>query len=193
MRHPLVRGVTVALALAAMPTVAAAQQRAEHSAATPSAPEHLPPPVLGREAPWRGGTIPPGYVRRTAGRGFVIGGVVTFLGGYIPMAIGGAAGDDWRLAVPVVGPFLVGAELLNGTAPRSCSGGLCLNLFDELNGVLLIAQGIAQVGGIALLVCGLVNYGQVLRYEPARAAVRSAMAPGAAGAPLGLTFSLVNL
>ncbi len=199
MRHLLIHGVTLALVLAAMPSVAAAQQRAEPSASTPPTPGGLPPPVLGQEALWGSGSIPPGsippgYVLRTKPRTtFVIGGVLTLLGMYLPVAVGGAAEGDWSLALPVVGPLVVGGGLLDGTSPRPCGATLCLRLFDELAGVVLIATGIVQAAGIAMLVYGLVSSQQVVRYEPLRAGFRWTMSPGAAGTPLGLTLSLTTL
>jgi len=196
LRH--VRDVTLALALLAAPSLAGAQPIATPAAAP--AVNSLPPPVLGLEAPLRRGAIPPGYVVHESPRlGLVVGGAATFLGTYIPMALIAAneGNEYWPLAVPVVGPFVVGGQFLVEAGRSTCVSGC---LFDGLArsilgfaGLALLVDGIAQAGGIAMTVIGFAKPRRVLRYEPARASVRWAMTPGAVGAPLGLTLSLTAM
>lgn len=199
MGHRHVRDVALALALFAAPSLAGAQPLATPPAAPPAV-NGLPPPVLGLEAPLRRGAIPPGYVVHEAPRlGLVVGGVATFLGTYIPMALIAAneGNEYWPLAVPVVGPFIVGGRILVEAGRSTCVSGC---VFDGLArsilgfaGILVLADGIAQAGGIAMTVIGFVKPRRVLRYEPAQAGVRWAMTPGAVGAPLGLTLSLTTM
>jgi hypothetical protein len=116
---------------------------------------------------------------------------------YLPTAIVARRSDEWSVAVPVVGPLVLGGQYLAEAATRpSCPSCFLDRLFQFLTataGILLFVDGLAQAGGIAMTVLGVVRPRQVLRYEPARAGVRWAMTPGAAGTPLGLTFSLTHL
>jgi hypothetical protein len=198
MRHAHSYGITLALALSAVPVVAGAQQRVGPTVPTSAAPGVLPPPALGREASRGGGSIPPGYVLHQSPQvDLVVGGSAVFLAAYVPMVIIAAEREEWLWAVPVVGPFAFGGQSLVAAGGRStCTGycfvdGLIRGIVGFIGG-LLIVDGIAQAGGIASTVIGFARPRRVLRYDPSRAGVRWAMTPGAAGSPLGLTLSLTN-
>lgn len=199
MRHAHTCGIALALALSVVSTVAGAQPRVGPTAPTSSAPGVPPPPVLEREASRRGGSIAPGYVHHPSPRvGFVIGGAAVFLATYVPMAIIAAEEDQWVLAVPVVGPLVLGGQFLGAAVGDStCTSGCFVDglvrVIGGFMGFLLIADGLIQTCGVAVTVLEVARPRQFVRYEPARSGVRWAMTPGAAGTPLGLTLSLTNL
>ncbi len=148
---------------------------------------YAPPRVI---ADWEPGqAIPPGYHPSTRIRkGLVIGGAVTFGVVYLLSALAGAVTSDVGdvtcgngcssgtrsaklLLIPVGGPFaLVGAS-------SSATG----NFF-------LVLDGVAQVGGLAMLIAGLAAQESVLVHDVAKN-VKIMPAPmtfGATGAGLGL-------
>lgn len=107
-------------------------------------PEMLGPKTMDYE---EGDPIPPGYHRETSIRkGLVIGGAVTFGTLYLVSALTAAAvsdlsgGEDFvPLYIPVAGPFVT-----IGTSDAPAGGA-----------VLLAVDGVAQAGGLAMLILGL--------------------------------------
>lgn len=96
-----------------------------------------------------GQAIPPGYHLETrARRGLVIGGAVTFGVTYLlsafvaSIAMDSGGGDEFGpLLIPVAGPFVT-----VGTAESEGSGTFAL-----------VLDGLAQAGGVAMFVAGLVS------------------------------------
>jgi hypothetical protein len=118
----------------------------------------VPPP---RTLPYdEGQAVPPGYhVEERARRGLVIAGTVTFGSAYLISILGASSAvasddnssDDFApLFIPVAGPFITlgTAEDADGVAP------------------IFILDGIAQVGGLALLIAGLAAQESILVRNP---------------------------
>ncbi|MEJ7729317.1 MAG: hypothetical protein WKG00_08880 [Polyangiaceae bacterium] len=118
----------------------------------------VPPP---RTLPYdEGQAIPPGYhVEERARRGLVIAGTVTFGSAYLISILGASSAvasddsssDDFApLFIPVAGPFITlgTADGADGAAP------------------IFILDGIAQVGGLALLIAGLAAQESLLVRNP---------------------------
>jgi hypothetical protein len=90
-----------------------------------------------------GQAIPPGYEKRTQVRkGFVIAGSILFGTAWLSSVITAAGVDEPALAVPVVGPWILAAQI----------GTDSVNLLFK---TLFIADGIQQAAGLALLIVGL--------------------------------------
>lgn len=170
--------VTLAFGISAVPVVASAQgappppppgyeQAPPDSGTSPPPGYGAPPPGYGSQQGYpgypaytqpemlgpkrmdyeEGDPIPPGYHRETSIRkGLVIGGAVTFGAMYLFSALTAAAvsdtseSDDFApLFIPVAGPFVT-----IGTSNAPAAGA-----------VILAIDGIAQAGGLAMLIIGL--------------------------------------
>jgi hypothetical protein len=127
-----------------------------------------------------GQTIPQGYHTTTRIRtGLVVGGAVTFGVLWLTSAFGGAIASDVGsrsgklLIIPVVGPFTV--------VP---TGSVTADLF-------LVLDGIAQAGGVAMLVAGIAAPKTVLVRDIAGVTIRPTpmtFGPGSGGFGLRGTF-----
>jgi hypothetical protein len=107
-----------------------------------------------------GQPVPPGYhVEERSRRGLVIAGTVTFGSAYLISILGASSAvssdensaDDFApLFIPVAGPFITlgTADDADGAAP------------------IFILDGIAQVGGLALLIAGLAAQESILVRNP---------------------------
>jgi hypothetical protein len=151
-----------------------------------------------------GERAPPGFHfeahRRT---GMLISGPIIFGVGYLSAVIWGLAGFAGSgsssplyyranngayllYLIPLAGPLL--GQLAVGT----------YGYFDSTTWLLAAASTAAQIVGLTLALLGLrstqelVRDGQVERSSSLFGDVRVALAPGAPGAPLGMTLSLVN-
>jgi len=179
----------VALGAAAALISASAGARAQASPPSPGAPYALSDPPRPEDwKPWQ--PIPPGYHEGSSSRmALVAGGSVIFGITYTPEAVltlilavnarGVSPSSDVASAffalgsLPVLGPFVLAAA----------SGG------DPLATTLLAADGLAQAGGLAMLVAGLVLRRPVLVRDQAAAlhVLPAPMSFGRHGAGFGLT------
>lgn len=155
-------------------------------------------PAPGTEIPWRGGVVPSGYhLHRKPSIALLLGGAALFVAAYAPTAYLASHDEDlWWLALPVVGPLAEGALLLNESGATRSDSDRCL---AALGAYFAILDGLAQAGGIAMVLVGAIRGRQVLRYEPTQASDTHAstrawaLLPGTRGAPLGLTLTLTTL
>jgi hypothetical protein len=124
-----------------------------------------PPPLPPRQLPYdEGQPVPPGYrVEERARKGLVIAGTVTFGSAYLLSILGAATaasdgGNEGEgfipLFIPVAGPFIT-----LGTMDDDASAATPLFILD----------GIAQVGGVALLIGGLAASETILLRNDVRA------------------------
>jgi hypothetical protein len=119
-----------------------------------------------------GGPIPPGYhLEERPTKSYVILGTTIFGAAYLPSlfvtaaVVGGRQPDAPRiepLAIPIAGPFIT---IL--TAHTGVPGG-----------VVLVADGIAQTGGVLLLISGLKIREPVLVFNTINATARLSVTPG---------------
>jgi hypothetical protein len=143
--------------------------------------------VRRRVVPYNGGPIPPNaHLEEQPITGLIIAGSVLFGVSYVPSAFAAllcvscsSSGIGW-LGVPVVGP------LITLGFPQSEEGAR-----------LLVLDAIFQIGGVGMLIAGLAVRNRVLvvdeyarREQPRR--TQWAFAPGAPGAPAGLSFALTH-
>lgn len=134
-------------------------------------------PPSGPERFVYGGTVPEGFhlVSEPALR-MIGGGAAAFLGGYMTVLFVGLAFGTPLGAVPIVGPFLVGAKVWRNNAS------------EDMGTVILVALDfIAQAGGVVLFSVGLANPNKWLERNPA-ATPSITLAPGAPGSLLGASL-----
>lgn len=148
--------------------------------------------------------LPPGYALETRPRlGLVIGGAATFGVMYALMIPLMATPGYAITAIPVIGPFISGGAILSGgaSATSGCSTGLsCLGAgfvgaLGIIVGISVIGDGILQLGGVVMfgVGMGLRERWAVPQAQPrAQQRNRWFLTPGAAGAPLGMSFSMVH-
>ncbi|MFZ5446741.1 MAG: hypothetical protein ACOZQL_42535 [Myxococcota bacterium] len=116
--------------------------------------------------------VPPGFHEVTAVRkGMLIAGLAIFGGTYASSVyIGAMSGAAWAF-VPVVGPFVLGAQLL-------ANPGGSLPFFSGIFGVALMAVGAAQAAGLTMTIISLaVPHRWMERDQPA-ATLRLELTPG---------------
>ena len=129
----------------------------------------FPPRTLPYE---EGAPVPPGYhLEQRATKSYVLLGTTMFGAAYLPSlfvtaaVVGGRQPDAPRiepLAIPVAGPFITIMTAHTGVP----------------GGVVLVADGIAQTGGILLLIAGLKIHEPVLVFDTIKATARLSVAPG---------------
>ena len=156
---------------------------------------NYPPPLPLRPAtlPYKEGyAIPDGYhVGTRMNKGLVIGGAVTFGSMYLVSAVGAAAlgGSEGRVMyIPIVGPFILAGRIDFGHS------GILSGVADFVSGlgvIGLIADGMAQAGGAAMLAVGLAREKKVLlRDSVAGTKVRVVPMPISGGGGIGIVGTM---
>ncbi len=128
-----------------------------------------------------GAPIPPGYrVETLPNRGLIIGGAVTFASTYLlstfvgAVAVDGGGDDEFApLFIPVIGPFITVA-----TAES-----------EGIGTFMLLVDGIAQAGGVAMFVAGmLTDRKYLIRNDIVTAKSKLTITPVVSSQTLGLTL-----
>lgn len=185
----------------AVETSAEVSQPAEASGSSRPSIDNERPPALAVHRRRPGEEIGPGsHVTRRIRWGLAAGGAALFVAAYaatLPVTL--TTGLEYN-AIPVIGPFAVAVETFSavGSYAGSCtSSSLCQlgSLLGVVAGGALLIDSLVQAGGIAMVVIGLATRDQwVVPDEAMRreSAVRWMLAPGAPGAALGATVTVMN-
>jgi hypothetical protein len=171
MLGPMLRAKAVALVGAALLSVLSTS-RSARAEGSDYATVRFPPHTLPYDA---GAPIPAGYhLEQRATKSYVLLGTTMFGAAYLPSlfvtaaVVGGRQPDAPRiepLAIPIAGPFVTIMTAHTGVP----------------GGVLLVADGIAQTGGILLLIAGMKIKEPVLVFDTINATARLSVAPGSVG------------
>jgi hypothetical protein len=103
--------------------------------------------------------------------GLMVAGLVMFGASWSINAASAYVADEWKLAVPLVGPFMETQNVYTGTGYEA----------NRMLVGLLVFDGLIECAGAIMLVAGAITHHKVRVYDPPRVSVVPTAGPSGAG------------
>jgi hypothetical protein len=103
--------------------------------------------------------------------GLMVAGLVIFGASWSINAASAYLADEWKLAVPIIGPFMETQNVFTGAGYEA----------NRMLVGLLVFDGLIETAGAIMLVAGAITHHKVRVYDHARVSVVPAVGPGFSG------------